>query len=283
LAYGERVVSLPYAFGLVFIWILLRVGPSGAAIAIAVGTISLIVGTALGVGPFVVQSPRAGMLSLWLFVAAVGVLSITVSAVVTERNHALHHQRRLLAELDHRVKNMLATVVALAERSGEGAVGIDDYRQRFVSRIRAVARTHEGMARSNWHVMNVADVVTMTVAPFAGGTPRHLLASGDAATLAAYKVAPVTMVLHELATNATKYGAWSNPEGRVAVTWEHSAAGDALCFTWQESGGPQVTAKPSRGYGLSLIEGLVGYELGGRAELDFAATGLVCRFHIPLG
>jgi two-component sensor histidine kinase len=282
LAYGERVVSLPYAFGLVCLWILLRVGPSGAAVAIAAVAISLVIGTALGVGPFVVQSARAGMLSLWLFVAAVGALSITASALVAERDSALHHQRRLLTELDHRVKNTLATVVALAERSGEGAVGIDDYRERFVSRIRAVARTHEGMARSDWHAMNVADVVAMTLAPFDGVAPRHLLASGDAATLAARKVAPLTMVLHELATNAVKYGAWSRPEGRVAVTWERRAAGATLCFTWQESGGPQVTAKPSRGYGLGLIEGLVGQELGGRAELDFAAAGLVCRFQIPL-
>jgi two-component sensor histidine kinase len=283
LAYGERVPSLPYAYGLVFMWILLRVGPSGAVVVTAAVPISLIVGTALGAGPFVVQPPRSGMLSLWLFVAVVGALSITVSAVVTERNHALHHQRRLLTELDHRVKNTLATVVALAERSGEGAVGIDDYRARFVGRIRAIARTHEGMARSDWHAMNIADVVAMTLAPFDGVGPGHLLASGDAAMLAASKVAPLTMVLHELATNAVKYGAWSRPEGRVAVTWERSAGGDALGFTWRESGGPRVTASPSRGYGLGLIEGLVGQELGGRTELDFAATGLACRFQIPLG
>jgi len=282
LTYGERAPSLPYGFGLICFWILSRVGPSGGALALAAVTISMVIGTALGIGPFVVQSPQAGMLSLWLFVAAVGPLSVTVSAVVAERDRALHHQRRLLAELDHRVKNTLATVVALAERSGDGAAGIDDYRERFVGRMRGIARTHEGMARSDWSAMNVAGVVAMTLAPFDGDGPRHLLASGDAASLAAREIGPLTMVLHELATNAVKYGAWSSPEGRVAVKWERSAAGDALCFTWQESGGPQVNAKPPRGYGLGLIEGLVVQELGGRAELDFAATGLVYRFEIPL-
>ena len=77
------------------------------------------------------------------------------------------------------------------------------------------ARTHEGMARSDWHAMNVADVVAMTLVPFDGVAPRHLLASGDGATLAACRVAPLTIVLHELATNAVKYGACSSPEGRV--------------------------------------------------------------------
>jgi two-component sensor histidine kinase len=281
LMYGRRLVSLPYTFGLFYVWILLRVGPRGSALAIAALAIALAVGTALGVGPFVAQSPRTGMLSLWVFVAAVGSASITASALVAERNRALHNQRLLLAELDHRVKNTLATVTALAERSGEAATDIDDFRERFVGRIRAMSRTHEGMARSKWHAMKVEDVVGMTLAPFDGGGPGHLVASGDAAMLIASKVAPVTMVLNELATNAAKYGAWSRPGGCVAVAWERTGDGE-LRLTWRETGGPQLSATPTRGYGLGLIEGVIGHELEGRAELDFAATGLNCRLHIPL-
>jgi two-component sensor histidine kinase len=187
----------------------------------------------------------------------------------------------LLGELDHRVKNTLATVVAIAERSGDGAVDVSDYRDRFVGRIRAIARTHEGMARSDWRAMQVEQVVAMTLAPFNGTGPGHLLASGSAISLVATIVAPLTMVLHELATNAAKYGAWSRPAGRVTVTW-NLTADQMLRLTWRETGGPESSATPAPGYGLRLIEGLVCHELGGRAELEFAPSGLLCILHIPL-
>jgi len=107
------------------------------------------------------------------------------------------------------------------------------------------------------------------------------VANGDGSTLIASKVAPVTMVLHELATNAAKYGAWSRPGGCVAVAWQRTGQGE-LSLVWRETGGPELSGTPARGYGLGLIEGVIGHELEGRAELDFAATGLNCRLHIPL-
>src|SRR5262249_42780248 len=141
--------------------------------------------------------------------------------------------------------------------------------------------THDGLARSNWEPMKVGDVVAMTLAPFGGVGSDHLLASGDTATLAAPKVAPLTMVLHELATNAAKYGAWSQRGRRVAVMW--ACTNGSLRLSWRESGGPALSARPAPGYGLRLIEGTVGHELGGRTELDFGGDGLVCTLHIPAG
>ena len=220
------------------------------------------------------------MLSLWMFLAAVGSAILTGGGLVGERDRALHQQRRLLAELDHRVKNTLATIVALAERSGDDAVDIGDFRARFIGRVRAIARTHESLARSNWEPMRVGDVVAMTLAPFGSAGSEHLLASGDAATLAASKVAPLTMVLHELATNAAKHGAWSQKGGRVAVVWACTSDG-ALRLSWRESGGPALSARPAPGYGLRLIEGTVGHQLGGNTELEFRGDGLVCTLHIP--
>src|SRR5215470_7899915 len=267
LAFGEHLVSLPYAFIFLFAWVLLRAGLRAAFLAVMAVALALVIGTALGVGPFIAQSPRAGMLSLWMFLAAVGSAILTGGGLVGERDGALHHQRRLLAELDHRVKNTLATVLALAERSGDDAVDLDDFHERFIGRVRAIARTHEGLARSNWEPMKVGDVVAMTLAPFGSAGSDHLLASGDMATLAAPKVAPLTMVLHELATNAAKYGAWSRKGGRVAVEWTCTGNG-ALRLSWRESGGPTPYARPSPGYGLRLIEGIVGYQLGGHTELE---------------
>lgn len=282
LFYGEHLISLPSAFIFVFAWILLRAGLRDTFLAVGAVALALVVGTALGVGPFIVQSPRAGMLSLWMFLAAVGSAILISGGLVGERDRALHHQRRLLAELDHRVKNTLATIVALAERSGDDAVDLDHFRGRFIGRVRAIARTHEGLARSNWEPMNVGDVVAMTLAPFGNGGSDHLLASGDTATLAASKVAPLTMVLHELATNAAKYGAWSQKGGQVAVAWTHTS--DAtLRLSWRESGGPALSARPAPGYGLRLIEGIIGHQLGGSTDLEFRGDGLVCTLHIPAG
>jgi two-component sensor histidine kinase len=282
LAYGKQLVSLPYAFIFLFAWILLRAGRRAAFLAVVAVALALVVGTAFGVGPFIVQSPRSGMLSLWMFLAAVGSAILTGGGLVGERDRALHHQRRLLAELDHRVKNTLATIVALVERSGDDAVDLGDFRARFIGRVRAIARTHEGLAHSNWEPMKIGDVVAMTLAPFGSAGSDYLLASGDAATLGASKVAPLTMVLHELATNAAKYGAWSQKGGRVAVAWACSGNG-ALRLSWRESGGPTLSARPAPGYGLRLIEGIVGYQLGGHTELEFRGDGLVCTLYIPTG
>ena len=281
LVYGEHLVSLTYAFIFLFAWILLRAGLRVVFLAQMAVALALVVGTALGVGPFIAQSPRAGMLSLWLFLAAVGTAILTGGGLVGERDRALHHQHRLLAELNHRVKNMLATIVALAERSGDDAVDLGDFHARFISRVRAIARTHEGLARSNWEPMKVGEVVAMTLAPFGSAGSDYLLASGDTATLSAPKVAPLTMVLHELATNAAKYGAWSRRGGRVTVVW--ACTNGSLRLSWRESGGPALPVRPAPGYGLRLIEGTVGHELGGSTELEFRGDGLVCTLDIPTG
>jgi len=121
----------------------------------------------------------------------------------------------------------------------------------------------------------------MTLAPFGSAGSDYLLASGDTATLSAPKVAPLTMVLHELATNAAKYGAWSRRGGRVTVVW--ACTNGSLRLIWRESGGPALPVRPAPGYGLRLIEGTVGHELGGSTELEFRGDGLVCTLDIPTG
>src|SRR6516225_8915530 len=129
--------------------------------------------------------------------------------------------------------------------------------------------------------MKICEVVAMTLAPFGSAGSDRLLASGDAVTLAPLKVAPLTIVLHALATNAAKYGAWSRKGGQVAVVW--ACPNDLLRLSWRKSGGPALSARPAPGYGLRLIEGTVGHELGGSAELEFRGDGLVCTLHIPAG
>jgi two-component sensor histidine kinase len=285
LTFSGHVISLPYAFAFLFPWILARAGLRGLFLSVATVGLVLVVGTALGIGPFIDHLPGSGMLSLWLFLAVVGSVGLTGGGLIGERDHALHHQRRLLAELDHRVKNTLATIVALTERSGDHAVDLEDYRSKVIGRVRAIASTHESLARANWKSMRVGDVVVMTLAPFASPGTEQLLASGDTATLAASRIGPLTVVLHELATNAAKHGAWSRQGGRVDVSWARMENG-MLRLSWRESGGPAPSApsaQPTRGYGLRLIEGTVGHEFGGRTEIDLRREGLVCTLHIPSG
>lgn len=282
LVFGGHLATLPYAFAFLFPWILARAGLRELFLAVATVAFVLVVGTAFGTGPFIDHSPKSGMLSLWLFLAVVGSVSLTGGGLIGERDHALHHQRRLLAELDHRVKNTLATVVALAERSGEHAADLEDFRTTVIGRVRAIARTHESLARANWEPMRVGDVVVMTLAPFASPGSDQLVASGDQAMLAASKVGPLTVVLHELATNAAKYGAWLQQGGRVTVSWAHTENG-TIRLRWRESGGPIPIATPRAGYGLRLIEGTVNHELAGRTQLDFRREGLVCTLHIATG
>lgn len=278
LVYGERLPSLPYGFGFFFMWSLFRAGRRGVTLAVVGAALPLAVGTALGTGPFLEPSPRAGMLSLWMTIAVAGSACCTAGALLAERDRAMHHQRGLIAELDHRVKNTLATVVALVGR--DHAIDVADFRTRFVDRVRAIARTHEGLARSNWEPMQVEDVVAMTLMPFADAGRDHLHAIGSATALAPSQVTPLTMVLHELATNAAKHGAWSREGGRVDVAWANGAD-DSLCIDWHESGGPKVISPPAPGYGLQLIEGIVDHQLGGRAVLAFREEGLLCTLHIP--
>jgi len=279
-AYGNQVVALPFLVGPLLVWLVIRAGLRAATLAVGAVTLALVVGTALGSGPFIGRAPRTDMVSLWMSLVALGSATVVAGALLAERDRALHLQKRLLGELDHRVKNTLATVLALAERSSDDAVDVDDFRARFIGRVRAISRTHESLARSNWEPMKVADVVAETLAPFGGTGTDHLQVTGDAATIAPATVAPLTTVLHELATNAAKYGAWSENGGRVAVEWART--GDqSVSFHWREIGGPRLCAEPTPGYGLRLIDGIVSHELGGRAAIEFRDEGLVCTLDIP--
>lgn len=280
-AYGDRVPTLPYAYGLLFVWTLLRSTIRGISLATALVSIVLVVATVLGLGPFSVASPSENILQLWVFLAAAGIGTMTTGALVAERDYALHEQLRLRHELDHRVKNTLATVIALAERSSATADADERYVASFVSRLRAIARTHESLARASWQGLGLDDVVKMTVAPFEVEGRGRIAATGSNVELAAVTVGPMTMALHELATNAAKYGAWSRADGHVDVTWT-GGNGVPLRLVWRERGGPEVSGSPSPGYGLGLIEGLIVHELGGRVSLAFESGGLVCTIDVPM-
>ena len=196
---------------------------------------------------------------------------------LTERKEAEEIQLLMVNELNHRVKNSLATVQSIAMQTLRGAADPETARHALDQRICSLARAHDLLTARNWIGAALGQVVRQAIEPFSssrfavGGpevevTPRHALA--------------LSMAVHELATNAAKYGALSTPEGKVEIRWR--VAGAELALAWRESGGPPVTPPSREGFGTRLLQrGLVS-DLGGRTRLDYAPTGVVCELTAPL-
>jgi PAS domain S-box-containing protein len=201
---------------------------------------------------------------------------------ITERKEAKRAEAHL-AELDHRVKNLLATMIAVSQRTREGHTSMDEFVSAFDGRIRSMAEAHTLLSTGRWRGVNLAQLVRQELAPCAAAL--NTMVEGPDIVLAADAAQPVAFVLHELATNAAKYGALSSPKGHVSVQW-HQRANEhipgALVLEWKETGGPLVPASISPGHGTSVVKDLIPYELGGGVDLVFAAEGVRCRLEIPL-
>jgi PAS domain S-box-containing protein len=207
---------------------------------------------------------------------------VGVNIDVTERKRAEQHQCALNAELDHRVKNVLATVSAIIGQTQEASRSPDDFVAGINRRIKSLAGTHELLSRSNWHGVPLAEIIRRELLPY-GTANTHI--GGPGVTLKAEATQAAATVFHELTTNAAKYGAFSNRTGRVSVQWQWLKNGlhDKLVIEWQEFGGPPVLLPSQSGYGTSIIRDLIPFELGGTVELVFAAKGIRCRLEIPAG
>jgi PAS domain S-box-containing protein len=199
---------------------------------------------------------------------------------VTERRKSEDHKNLLIAELDHRVKNVLACVAAIAQRSRECSRSSDEFLQVLNGRISSLANAHALLSRSHWEGVELGELVRNELAPCM--TDGSNLIEGPDIVLAAEATQPLSMVLHELATNATKYGALSSRRGRVSVCWERqSSSHDPLTLEWRETGGPAIVAPGPSGYGSSVIRDLIPYELGGSVDYVLAPGGVRCRVEIP--
>jgi two-component sensor histidine kinase len=192
---------------------------------------------------------------------------------VTERRWAEQEREILVGELNHRVKNTFAVVQALATR-GHGARSVEDYRQTFLERLAALARTHDLLFESHWRGAELRSLAGL-LRPF-GESSEAIEIEGPPVELNARQALSVSLVLHELATNAAKYGALSVPDGRVRFWWqiEHSDEERRLRLYWEERGGPPVTGPQAKGFGTELIQRAFGYELDGTADLAFEPEGL---------
>ena len=208
--------------------------------------------------------------------------AIGVSIDITERRRAEDHMSQLVAELDHRVKNALATVKAVVSHTSEGSKSVANFVVALEGRIRSMATTHELLSASRWQGVLLAELVRRELAPYATG--NNIEINGPEVVLKPEAGQAMAMVLHELATNAAKYGALSIKEGRVSIRWDRRLNGHPaphLVLEWQESGGPLVIAPGEPSFGSSTICDLIPYEFGGIADLVLAPEGVRCHLELP--
>lgn len=215
--------------------------------------------------------PRRGVDGAFL-----GMIGVNVD--VTEARQAERHQRLLLDELNHRVKNTLATVQSLAYQSLRGRdshTAIDV----FTARLLALSAAHDVLTRENWAAASLHDVVAQAIRAYEHG-PSRFVTDGPAVRVSPRVALALSMALHELATNAVKYGALSVDNGSVGIRWQ--VEGGLISLEWRESGGPAVVPPAHRGFGSRLLQdGLVG-DLGASPKIDYAPAGVVCRFQAPV-
>lgn len=211
-----------------------------------------------------------------------GVLVIAAILDISSRKAAEAQRALLLAELNHRVKNTLAVVQALAHQTFRH-VASPEARRSFEGRLAALAAANDMLTREDWDSALLARLAADVLHAGTSGGERVALA-GPRVLLSPTQAVALTLALHELFTNALKYGALSNDSGRVDVAWQlaEDDAGTRLHLTWTETGGPPVSAPDRRGFGSLLIERALGQDCGATVTIDYAVTGLICSIEAPL-
>jgi two-component system CheB/CheR fusion protein len=204
---------------------------------------------------------------------------------ISDRRSAERHARMMLGELNHRVKNTLASVQAIALQTLTTSPSLEDFQKSFLARLKALSQTHNLLALDAWHGVNLSALVRSELAPYQD--ERHasrVRLYGEDLQLTPKIALALSMALHELTTNAMKYGALSNNRGQVDVSWTIKAVDNHrwLNLSWVESGGPAVATPMTRGFGTRLITGGLAYELEGDATLEFLPDGVCCAISLPL-
>jgi PAS domain S-box-containing protein len=204
---------------------------------------------------------------------------------ITERKEAEARQKLLIDELNHRVKNTLATVQSLAAQTARGTDSPEEFRQAFEGRLIALSQAHDQLTRRHWQSADLRDIISGVAGPHLSRPEEQLGIEGEAITVSPRIALTMALVLHEMTTNATKYGALSQPEGRIEIGWQierRPSKSSLLHIEWRERNGPPVEEPARPGFGSRFIQGSVTAELRGSVRMEFNPDGLRCTIDIPL-
>lgn len=201
---------------------------------------------------------------------------------ITDRKVAENQRQLLIDELNHRVKNTLAVIQGIAHQTFTKDASPIEARNTFYGRLAALGAAHGLLAQQSWDRVEINALVRSALEA-SGATNGRCLVGGPPVLLEPRHTLAMAMALHELSTNAIKYGALSNATGTIGVSWITSGeTKPRLSLEWRESGGPPVTPPSRRGFGLMMIERALGGEAGCSVQLDFNSTGIVCRVEVAL-
>jgi PAS domain S-box-containing protein len=212
------------------------------------------------------------------------VIGLTCAAVdITDRKEGEAHLRLLLRELTHRSKNLLAVIQAMARQTGRHSGNIEMFLERFGARLQALATSHDLLIQESWYGVSLSELVRSQLAHYADRDGRQISINGEAVVVKPEVAQSLGLALHELATNAAKYGALSLPQGRISVSWRRvaQAEGEGVEIVWSEMGGPAVAPPQRRGFGSMVIERSLRRSLEAEVDLAFAPEGAKCRIVIP--
>jgi two-component sensor histidine kinase len=188
----------------------------------------------------------------------------------------------LTRELTHRVKNTLATVTSLAMLTRRGATSVESYADALTARLRALSSTHDLLTHRDWTSAPLRDVLEAEFAPYSKSSDVRLDLSGPEVMLRANIALSLGLAIHELVTNAAKYGAFSVPGGKVSISWALNPGGNTVRLEWQEMGGPRVQKPNIRGFGSDLVEKLMARELNSEVRIQFKTEGVCCVLNVPV-
>jgi two-component sensor histidine kinase len=209
---------------------------------------------------------------------------VSIVADVTDRKAAEDHVQFLMHELSHRSKNLLAVIQSISRRTARTTTTMEEFENRFGRRLQGLAASHDVLVRNSWQGAPLADLMRQQLMPFMDIQSSRVELSGPDIVVTAEAAQAIGLAIHELATNAIKYGAHSVPEGKVGISWsfdDTSLASRELLLKWVERGGPRVVPPSRNGFGHLVINEMIERSLNAKVALGFVAHGLEWSVSMP--
>ncbi len=209
---------------------------------------------------------------------------VGISYDITPAKQAAEKQALLVRELHHRVKNTLATVQAIMGATARTAMSVEEFQSSFQGRIASLAKTHSMLANDDWQTVTFRQLLSAELEPYDDGSGKRLRLDGPVVVLPSDVAVPLGMAVHELTTNAAKYGALSELGSSIDVRWElvHVDGAEKLRWQWTEHDGPPVEAPTREGFGSRLLRRVLTSQIGAEVDIDFAPAGLRVAAIVPL-